>query len=112
MQGANGGRPWASPIDSAIIKPRHKFGIDGRLLFMPIILPCGVAILFSHGWWQFWNAVICVAFWLAARVLWEWDPWFIDDYQTECALPHSLTDVAYEARRRPSAMGRRLRWLR
>lgn len=88
-------RPWASPIESAIIRPRHKFGIDGRLLVCPVIFPCAFAIVFAHGWWQAGMAVVTFACWTAAKVLWEFDPWFIDDFQVELASPRSFTDVRH-----------------
>ncbi|MGH7707200.1 MAG: hypothetical protein ACREM8_02805 [Vulcanimicrobiaceae bacterium] len=86
-------RPWSSPIPSATIKPRHKFGIDGRLLLVPILFPCAVATIFAHGMIQFAFIAGTLLLWLIAKAVWEWNPWIIDDFQREIALPHAMTDT-------------------
>lgn len=86
-------RAWSSPIESATARPRHRFGIDPRLLVFPIILPCGVALLFSHGWWQVAMAFVTLLAYTAAKVQWEMNPFFINDLQIELASPKTMADV-------------------
>jgi hypothetical protein len=93
MRGHDHSRPWASPVHASMTKKRHKFGIDGRILLVPIIFPCVIAIPvgrdFVH---QLAFAALAGVLWLGAKVLWEINPYFIDDFMAEVRFPAILTD--------------------
>jgi hypothetical protein len=74
-------------------KKRHKFGIDGRILLVPIIFPCVIAIPFGRDFvHQLAFAALAALLWLGAKVLWEINPYFIDDFMAEVRFPAMLTD--------------------
>jgi hypothetical protein len=81
-------RAWASPVYASMLKKRHKFGIDGRILLCPIILPTILAIPFAHGFWnQLSFAGVAVLIWMIAKALWQFNPYFIDDLMAEFKSP-------------------------
>ena len=87
------GRPWASTVHAAVTKPRHKFGVDGRLLLVPIIFPCAIAVPFGGSFVkQLGFAIVAVVFWFAAKVAWEFNPYLLDDLAAEMRHPRVLTD--------------------
>lgn len=76
-------------------KKRHKFGIDGRILLVPIIFPCIVAVPFGRDIvHQLEFAGLAAGLWLIAKVLWEMNPYFIDDFMAETRMPKALSDNA------------------
>ncbi len=86
-------RRWASPVHSAITRPRHKFGVDGRLLLCPIVFPCLLAILFGRDFiHQVAFAALTTILWLGAKVLWEINPYFLDDVISEARSPRVLSE--------------------
>jgi len=88
-------RPWASPVHASMTKKRHKFGIDGRILLVPVIVPCVIAIPFGHDFaHQLGYAAVAAVLWFAAKVLWEINPYALDDFMAETRLPHALSDDA------------------
>jgi hypothetical protein len=88
-------RPWLSSIENAVIRPRHKFGIDGRLLLCPILVPFALFGLCSRMPIQlYWYGAAFVG-WLVAQVLWEFSPWLIDDLLAERRLPKWFVDVPH-----------------
>jgi hypothetical protein len=92
MNKCNGGRVWASPVHASMLKKRHQFGIDGRLLLFPIICPCIVVIPFCG---SFVHQVLLVALaatlWMGAKVLWEFNPYALDDLLAEIKFPAFLS---------------------
>jgi hypothetical protein len=102
MRGYDHARPWASPVHASMTKKRHKFGIDGRLLLVPIIFPCVIAIPFGGTFvHQLAFTALAAVLWLAAKVLWEFNPYCIDDFMAEVRFPAMLTDERF-----PRARGR------
>jgi len=87
-------RLWATPVHGAITKPRHKFGIDGRLLFCPVVVPTLLAIPFAHPFMQqLVLAGIGFVLWAIAKVLWEVNPYLLDDVAAELRAPRYLSDA-------------------
>jgi len=87
------GRPWASAVHAAVTKPRHKFGVDGRLLLVPIIFPCALAVPFGRDFaHQALFALVAALLWLAAKIAWEFNPYLLDDLAAEMRHPRVLTD--------------------
>ena len=84
-------RPMASPIEGAVLRPRHILGVDRRLLVVPIFVPCAISIVVlsmrGHGGWAVVMCGVTFVLWVAAKALWEWNPYFIDDFQVEASLP-------------------------
>jgi hypothetical protein len=100
MRGCDHGRPWASPVHASMTKKRHKFGIDGRILLVPIIFPCIIAIPFGQDFaHQLAFAALAAVLWLGAKVLWEVNPYCIDDFMAEVRFPAILTDDCPPRRR-------------
>jgi hypothetical protein len=92
MKPFNDGRAWASPVHASMLKKRHQFGIDGRLLLFPIGFPCLIMIPFAGG---FGRQVLLVALaailWMGAKVLWEFNPYALDDLLAEIKFPAFLS---------------------
>ncbi|GAC1501712.1 MAG: hypothetical protein NVS1B2_26960 [Vulcanimicrobiaceae bacterium] len=88
-------RRWATPVHASITKRRHKFGVDGRLLFCPIAFPTIPAILFAYGHplTQMVYAGIGFGFWALASIAWAINPYLLDDVAAEFASPTHLSDV-------------------
>ena len=87
-------RVWATPVHGAITKPRHKFGIDGRLLFCPVVVPTLLAIPFAHPFMQqIVLAGIGFVLWACAKVMWELNPYLLDDVAAELRAPRYLSDA-------------------
>ena len=90
-------RRWATPVHGAITKPRHKFGIDGRLLFCPIIVPTLVALPIAHPFTQqITLAILGFLLWTIAKVQWEMNPYLLDDVVAELRAPRILCDAPTE----------------
>lgn len=92
MNGLENGRAMASPVYASMLKKRHQFGIDGRLLLFPILFPLGIAIPFSHDFGhQLTFAVLTTVGWGIAKVLWSVNPYMIDDFMAEIKYPAFLS---------------------
>jgi hypothetical protein len=88
-------REWSSPVHAPMTKKRHKFGVDGRILLVPIIFPCLFAVPFGHDFaHQVEFAALAGVLWLIAKALWEWNPYFLDDFMAEFRMPQTLADDA------------------
>jgi len=93
-------RTSASPVHAAMMQKRHKFGVDGRILLVPIIFPCVVAIPFAH---TFLHQVMCAGIaalvWFLAKIAWGYNPYLLDDFMAECSSPRALSDDVPPQRR-------------
>lgn len=88
-------REWASPVHASMTKKRHKFGVDGRLLLVPIVFPCLLAVPFGHNFLQqVAFAALAAVTWLGAKALWELNPYLLDDFMAEARMPQSMSDDA------------------
>ena len=88
-------RPWVSTVENSIIRPRHQFGTDGRLLLFPIAIPFCLFGLFSRMPVQlYWYGGAFVCF-LIARTIYQFWPWLIDDALAEWRVPKWFIDVPY-----------------
>jgi hypothetical protein len=93
MNGLENGRVMASPVHASMMKKRHKFGIDGRLLLVPIIFPCIITIPFVTGFQhQLVLAALAAVLWTLAKVLWELNPYAIEDFFAEVKFPKMLSE--------------------
>lgn len=101
-------RPWSSPVNTAMMRKRHKFGIDGRILLVPVIFPCTIAIPFAR---EVTHQIACAALaalvWCAAKIAWQYNPYLLDDLMAELRSPKLLTDRPLVIARKP-----RVGWLR
>ena len=73
-------RPWKTSIENSLIRPRHRLGGDRRFLLCPIIFPCGVFGLTSRFPIQFYWYGLAFAFWIISQILWQMNPWLVDDF--------------------------------
>jgi hypothetical protein len=89
------GRPWSTKVENSLLRPRGKFGMDGRLLLCPVFFPCCAFGLISHGLPQIYWYGGAFAFWVAAQFLWQIAPWFIDDLLAELRVPKWFVDVPH-----------------
>lgn len=93
MTSFENGRAMASPVHASMLKKRHQFGVDGRLLLFPIIFPCLISIPFVRDFGhQLEFAAIAALLWVGAKALWEMNPYAIDDFFAEVRLPKVLSE--------------------
>jgi len=71
-------RPWVSSIENATVRPRHRFGVDGRLIAY-VMAPMCVCGLFSRFPIQLYWYGGAFVFFIIARAVQQIKPWLIDD---------------------------------
>ena len=92
-------RPWAHAINKAAWTRRHKFGVDGRLLYVicPLLIFGGFG--FSFGRVAMLLSVLAAgAVWFAGKLLWAYDPWFLDRMFLELRFPRWMRAVREKGR--------------